>query len=137
MNLTPQERTAGREEFHEPDDAGATSSRAAWRPARSPAAGSARSTSATTRPSASPLRVGVIGTGDEGSVLLGAINPEFIQVKVDRRHPPLQRLAGVPRRPFQRRRRWRPGRGLMAKYGWKTEDEARRHVKVYGTATRN
>ena len=26
-----------------------------------------------------PLRVGVIGTGDEGSVLLGAINPEFIQ----------------------------------------------------------
>ena len=29
----------------------------------------------------SPLRVGVIGTGDEGSVLLGAINPEFIEVK--------------------------------------------------------
>ena len=28
----------------------------------------------------SPLRVGVIGTGDEGSVLLGAINPEFLQV---------------------------------------------------------
>ena len=22
--------------------------------------------------------------------------------------------------------------GLMAKYGWQTEDEARRHVKVYG-----
>ena len=29
----------------------------------------------------SPLRVGVIGTGDEGSVLIGAINPEFIEVK--------------------------------------------------------
>ncbi len=29
----------------------------------------------------SPVRVGVIGTGDEGSVLLGAINPEFIEVK--------------------------------------------------------
>ena len=28
-----------------------------------------------------PLRVGVIGTGDEGSVLIGAINPEFIEVK--------------------------------------------------------
>ena len=27
-----------------------------------------------------PLRVGFIGTGDEGSVLLGAITPSFIQV---------------------------------------------------------
>ena len=29
----------------------------------------------------SPLRVGVIGTGDEGSVLIGAINPDFIEVR--------------------------------------------------------
>ena len=28
-----------------------------------------------------PVRVGVIGTGDEGSVLLGAINPKYIAVK--------------------------------------------------------
>ena len=28
-----------------------------------------------------PVRVGVIGTGDEGSVLLGAINPKYITVK--------------------------------------------------------
>ena len=27
-----------------------------------------------------PFRVGVIGTGDEGSVLLGAMNPEYLQV---------------------------------------------------------
>jgi len=27
---------------------------------------------------ADPLRVGVIGTGDEGSVLIGAINPRFL-----------------------------------------------------------
>ncbi|MDG2206472.1 MAG: hypothetical protein P8K78_01055, partial [Pirellulales bacterium] len=27
-----------------------------------------------------PLRVGVIGTGDEGGVLMGAINPDFVQV---------------------------------------------------------
>ena len=27
-----------------------------------------------------PLRVGFIGTGDEGSVLLGAVTPSFIQV---------------------------------------------------------
>ena len=27
--------------------------------------------------------------------------------------------------------------GLMAKYGWKTESEARRHVKVYDQTTRS
>ncbi len=77
-----------------------------------------------------PLRVGVIGTGDEGSVLLGAINPEFIEVKAiaDIRpynvwrafHGDHSSEAALAARP-----------GLLAKYGWKTEDEARRHVKVY------
>ncbi len=28
-----------------------------------------------------PVRVGVIGTGDEGCVLIGAMNPKFIEVK--------------------------------------------------------
>ena len=79
----------------------------------------------------SPLRVGVIGTGDEGGVLIGAINPEFIQVKA---------IADI--RPYNVWRAFhgdhysetalqaRPG--LMDKYHWRTEDEARRHVKVYG-----
>jgi predicted dehydrogenase len=79
----------------------------------------------------SPLRVGVIGTGDEGSVLMGAITPNYIQVKS---------IADI--RPFNVWRAFhgdhssetalsvRPG--LMAKYGWKTEDEARRHVNIYG-----
>lgn len=77
-----------------------------------------------------PLRIGVIGTGDEGCVLLGAVNPEFIKV-----------VAIADIRPYNIHRAFhgdwyseaqlkvRPG--LMAKYGWKTEDEARRHVKVY------
>jgi hypothetical protein len=77
-----------------------------------------------------PLRVGVIGTGDEGSVLLGAINPDMIQVRS---------IADI--RPYNVWRAFhgdhssdtiaaiRPG--LMAKYGWKTESEARRHVTVY------
>ncbi len=80
---------------------------------------------------ANPVRVGVIGTGDEGSVLLGAINPKYIQVVS---------IADV--RPYNVHRAFhgdlyspvaqavRPG--LMEKYGWKSEDEARRHVKVYG-----
>jgi predicted dehydrogenase len=77
-----------------------------------------------------PLRVGVIGTGDEGSVLLGAINPEFIEVKAitDIRpyniwrafHGDHESETALAARP-----------GLMAKYDWKTEEEARRHVKVY------
>jgi predicted dehydrogenase len=77
------------------------------------------------------LRVGVIGTGDEGSVLLGAISPEFIEVKA---------IADI--RPYNVWRAFhgdhyseaalkaRPG--LMSKYHWRTEQEARRHVKVYG-----
>ena len=78
----------------------------------------------------SPLRVGVIGTGDEGSVLLGAINPEFIEVKS---------IADI--RPYNVWRAFNGDHssdaalavrcGLMAKYHWKTEDDARRHVKVY------
>jgi len=77
-----------------------------------------------------PVRIGVIGTGDEGNVLMGAINPDFVQV-----------VAIADIRPYSIYRAFhgdysspnalaaRPG--LMAKYGWKTEDEARKHVKVY------
>ena len=77
-----------------------------------------------------PLRVAVIGTGDEGSVLIGAINPEFIEVRS---------IADI--RPYNIWRAFHGDRyseaslaarpGLMAKYGWNTETEARRHVKVY------
>lgn len=78
-----------------------------------------------------PVRVGVLGTGDEGSVLLGAINPKFIQVKA---------IADI--RPYSIYRAFhgdcysaevmkvRPG--LLAKYDWKTEDEGKKNVKVYG-----
>ncbi len=75
----------------------------------------------------SPVRVGVIGTGDEGSVLIGALNPSFVDVKAIADIRPFNQFRafngdfGVPVRP-----------GLMSVYGWKTETEARRHVKVYG-----
>ncbi len=73
-----------------------------------------------------PLRVGVIGTGDEGSVLLGRRSrPAIIQV-----------VAIADIRPYNVWRAFhgdhssdsaldvRPG--LMTKYGWKSEDEARK-----------
>jgi predicted dehydrogenase len=77
-----------------------------------------------------PLRVGVVGTGDEGQVLLGAINPEFIEVKS---------IADI--RPYNLYRAFygdnysptaikvRPG--LNSVYGWSTESESRKHIKVY------
>ncbi len=81
---------------------------------------------------AEPVRVGVIGTGDEGSVLLGAINPKYITVKA---------IADI--RPYNVWRAFngdfysseahkvRPG--LMSVYGWKTDAEAKKNVKVYGS----
>jgi predicted dehydrogenase len=73
-----------------------------------------------------PLRVGVIGTGDEGNVLIGAMNPSYLQV-----------VAIADIRPFSIYRAFhgevnQPARpGLLAVYGWQTEQEARKHVKVY------
>ena len=78
-----------------------------------------------------PVRVGVIGTGDEGSVLIGALNPKYMEVGA---------IADV--RPYNVWRAFngdysspaankaRPG--LMSIYDWKTEDDAKKHVKVYG-----
>ncbi len=80
-----------------------------------------------------PVRVGVIGTGDEGSVLIGAVNPNYVQVTA---------IADI--RPYNVHRAFhgdwasdaalyaRPG--LMQKYGWQTEGEARKHVKVFDAA---
>jgi predicted dehydrogenase len=77
-----------------------------------------------------PLRVGVLGTGDEGSVLIGAHNPDYLNV-----------VAIADIRPYNVFRAFhgdvsspsanaaRPG--LMAKYKWTTEDAAREQVKVY------
>jgi len=77
----------------------------------------------------SPLRVGVIGTGDEGSVLLGAINPEFIEVKAIADIRPYNVWRAFHGDHYGESLAVRPG--LMTKYGWKTEQEARRRVKVY------
>ena len=77
-----------------------------------------------------PVRVCVIGTGDEGNVLVGALNPDYVQVTsiCDIRPSSIHRAFHGD---------WATGNtikvrpGLMSVYGWKSEDEARRHVKVY------
>lgn len=80
--------------------------------------------------SGDPVRVGVIGTGDEGGVLMGAITPEYIDV-----------VAIADIRPYNVHRAFHGDQsseaiyairtGLMKKYGYRTEDEARKHVTVY------
>ena len=77
-----------------------------------------------------PVRVGVIGTGDEGGVLMGAINPDYVQVAA---------IADI--RPYNIHRAFhgdssstsalaaRPG--LIERYGYADEADARRHVAVY------
>ncbi|NLS96578.1 MAG: Gfo/Idh/MocA family oxidoreductase [Planctomycetaceae bacterium] len=78
-----------------------------------------------------PLRVGVIGTGDEGSVLINALNPKYVEVVAIadiRPYNVWRAFHGDYDSPVARAARC----GLMEKYGWKTEDEAKKHVKVYG-----
>jgi predicted dehydrogenase len=82
---------------------------------------------------ARPVRVGIIGTGDEGNVLIGALNPDYVEVLgiADIRPSSIHRAFhgdyasdnALAARP-----------GLMAKYDWKSEDEARKHVNVYDEA---
>ena len=79
-----------------------------------------------------PVRIAFIGTGDEGGVLIGAHTPSYAQC-----------VAIADIRSFNIHRAFhgdyssdnafqaRPG--LMAKYGWSSEDEARKHVKVYSS----
>jgi len=83
-----------------------------------------------------PLRVGVIGTGDEGQVLIGACNPDYVQIMAvaDIRPSAIRRAFygdyksnGDPVPP-------RPGiLNVYAKqHDWKSMDEAqRKQVKVY------
>jgi predicted dehydrogenase len=130
MNLTPEQRETGKQNFYEA--VGANPSRRDVLKGMIAASGVAGASlgamyfgyGATVD---KPLRVGIIGTGDEGSVLIGALNPDYIDV-----------VAIADIRPYNQHRAFhgdqdnleaRPG--LMKIYGWKTQDEAEQHVKVY------
>lgn len=134
INLTPEEREVGRENYYSAVTAHEQVSRRDFL-VRSIAAGGATAAGVGAmyfgygRPNR-PVRVCVIGTGDEGSVLMGAINPDFVEVKAicDIRPSSVHRAFHgdwstantIKVRP-----------GLMNVYGWRSEDEARRNVKIY------
>lgn len=77
-----------------------------------------------------PVRVGVIGVGDEGNVLLGGCTPDYVDVVAiaDIRPSSIHRAfhgdwaspASLDARP-----------GLIKQYGYGSEAAARNHIKVY------
>ncbi len=142
MNLTPEEKQVGQDNYHEAmgamDKSGYADARGVSRRDFLKGVVAAGAVSGAGLGAmyfgyskvTDPVRVGVIGTGDEGSVLLGAVNPEYVQV-----------VAIADIRPYNVYRAFhgdwsspaalaaRPG--LMAKYGWSTREEAEKHVKIY------
>lgn len=134
INLTPEERETGRENYYSAVTAYDKINRRDFL-VRTIAAGGATAAGVGAmyfgygRPSR-PVRVCVIGTGDEGSVLMGAINPEFVQVtSICDIRPSSVHRAFHGDWSTDNTIKVRPG--LMSVYGWKTEDEARRNVDVY------
>lgn len=133
MNLSPQERAVGKENFYEA--IGSELTRREFL-AGGIAAGVVSGAGLGAfyfgygKSLGDPVRVGVIGTGDEGSVLIGAHTPEYAKI-----------VAIADIRPYNVWRAFhgdqtsdsaykvRPG--LLNKYGWKSEDQARQNVKVY------
>ena len=134
INLTPEERETGRDNYYSAVTAHDQHTRRDFL-VRSFAAGGVAAAGVGGmyfgygKPSG-PVRVCVIGTGDEGSVLMGAINPEYVQVTAicDIRPSSVHRaFHGDWSTPNTIK--VRPG--LMKVYGWKTETEARKNVTVY------
>ena len=132
MNLTPEERAVGKENFYA--TVGSDLTRRQFL-TRGLAAGVVSGAGLGGfyygyEKIANPLRVGVIGTGDEGNVLIGAHTPDYVDI-----------VGICDIRPYNIHRAFhgdasspnalavRPG--LMKKRNWKTEDEAKKHVKVY------
>lgn len=76
-----------------------------------------------------PMPIGIIGTGDEGSVLIGALNPDYVQV-----------VSICDIRPYNIHRAFHGDQsspavlkirsGLMTKYDYKSEDQAKKAIKV-------
>ena len=83
-NLTPEEREIGRDNYYSAVTAHDKMNRRSFLATSAAAtvagAGVAGMLYGYGKPK-HPVRVCVIGTGDEGNVLMGAINPDFVEVK--------------------------------------------------------
>lgn len=130
INLTPEERETGRGNYYSAVTAHDMNRRDFL--ARSVAAGVAAGGLGAIyygyQKPVEPVRTLVIGTGDEGSVLMGAINPEYVQVTAvcDIRPSSIHR-AFEGDWTSDNTIRVRPG--LKSVYGW--SDEEAKKVKRY------
>ncbi len=142
MNLTPDEKKVGQENYHEAMGAMDQSSYADARGVSRRdflkgvvAAGAVSGAGLGAMyfgysKVKDPVRVGVIGTGDEGNVLIGAVNPDYVQVVAIadiRPYNVYRAFHGDWASPAARAAR----PGLIAKYGWNSRAEAEKHVKIY------
>jgi predicted dehydrogenase len=133
-NLTPEEREIGSNNYYSAVTAYDKYNRRDFL-VKSIAAGGAVAAGAGAmyfgyqRPN-NPVRVCVIGTGDEGNVLIGAINPDYVQVTsiCDIRPSSIHRAFHGD---WSSANAKRVRKGLMDVYGWDTEEEARKNVKIY------
>ena len=138
-NLSPDEREVGKENFYSAMgalDQAPAAEQFQRRDFLKTVIGVGAATGLTTgckyfgySPISDPLRVAVIGTGDEGSVLIGAINPEYVKV-----------VSICEIRPYNVHRAFhgdwasdtalvaRPG--LITKYGYADEKSAKKEIKI-------
>ena len=139
MNLTPEEREVGKENFYAAMgalDQSPAAEQFKRRDFLKGVIGVGATAGLTTgckyfnyTPIGDPLRVAVIGTGDEGSVLIGAINPDYVKV-----------VSICDIRPYNVHRAFhgdwstdaaaavRPG--LISKYSYADEKAAKKEIKI-------
>ena len=134
MNLSEDEKTIGKENYY---DALGVTRREFFQGALAAGAGVTASAGAMYfgygATLGDPVRVGVIGTGDEGNILIGAINPDYLQVVAicDIRPSSIHRAFhgdwGGSRPEYTHS--LRPG--LMEIYGWSSRADAENNVATY------
>jgi len=130
MNLTPEERQIGQDNY---DDALSLSRRDLLKGIIGAGLVSGAGLGAMYfgyKTVDNPVRIGIIGTGDEGQVLIGGCTPDYVDVvaicdirpyNVHRAfHGDWATPAGVSARP-----------GLIAKYKYADEKAAKEHITVY------
>jgi predicted dehydrogenase len=148
MHLTDEDKAVGKENYHTAMEAFDQSERAAKIPAGADGKENRRNFLKTLvgagivsgaglgasyfkySPVSKPLRVAVIGSGDEGNVLIGAMNPNYVDL-----------VAICEIRPFNVHRSfhgdWESDTALAARpgiikvFGYPNEDAAKAKVKVY------
>jgi predicted dehydrogenase len=130
MQLTPEERQIGQDNYH---DVLSVSRRDFLKGVVAAGAVSGAGLGAMYfgyQKIANPVRIGIIGTGDEGQVLIGGCTSEYVDVVAicDIRPYNIHRAfhgdwatpAGIAARP-----------GLIKKYDYASENAARDHIAVY------